>query len=69
MPELLTRTLGKWEAVSENREHLVNSRGIVIATIFWLRISGRWAYSSHGLMQVVTSKHEAKRRAEGICNG
>lgn len=70
MPELLTRrTLGTWQAAGSNRERLVDRTGKVHAEVFRLRISGRWAYSSHGLMQVVTSKHEAKRRAEGICNG
>lgn len=59
------RTLGTWEPVSARKEKLIDARGIVIAEVFQVRITGRWAYSRNGLMAIVGEKDEAKRRAEG----
>lgn len=65
MPETLThRAIGTWHPVSPRKEKLIDSRGIVIAEVFQVMISGRWAYSRNGLMGIVGSREEAKRRAE-----
>lgn len=65
MPDTLTRRpLGAWERVNSRKERLIDSRGKVVAEVFQVRITGRWAYSRNGLMAVVGEKDEAKRRAE-----
>lgn len=65
MAEIITRRIsGQWHVISARKERLVDSRGKVVAEVFQVRITGRWAYSRAGLMQVVGGKDEAKARAE-----
>lgn len=60
-----TRRAGTWEAVSDRKEHLVNPRGVVIATVYRLRLSGRWACNKGSVLTIWNTRKEAREVGEG----